>query len=129
LSLVFTVGNTVIGGEPLAALAIGSALMVAVYLGGPISGGHYNPAVSLAVWLRGKLGAAEFLPYIGAQIAGAIVAALLVRCVQGEAAKLAASAAASAKPVAMHAIFIAEFLWTFVLASPVLNVDTTKKAA
>ena len=53
--LVFTVGCAVMGKVALAPLAIGAALMVFVYAGGHISGGHYNPAVSLAVYLRGRL--------------------------------------------------------------------------
>jgi len=54
--LVLTVGMTVVapGAGALAPLAIGSALMIMVYAGGHISGGHYNPAVTLAVWLRGR---------------------------------------------------------------------------
>ena len=50
--LVFTVGCATMGRAALAPLAIGAALMVFVYAGGHISGGHYNPAVSLAVYLR-----------------------------------------------------------------------------
>ena len=53
--LVLTIGLTVLGGTPLAPLAIGASLMVMVYMGGHVSGGHYNPAVSLAVLLRGKM--------------------------------------------------------------------------
>jgi aquaporin Z len=53
--LVFTVGCAVVGKAALAPLAIGAALMVFVYAGGHISGGHYNPAVSLAAYLRGRL--------------------------------------------------------------------------
>jgi glycerol uptake facilitator-like aquaporin len=49
--LVFTVGCAVMGKAALAPLAIGAALMVFVYAGGHISGGHYNPAVSLAAYL------------------------------------------------------------------------------
>lgn len=134
LILVFVIGNTGLGNEPFAAIAIGSALMVAVYMGGPISGGHYNPAVSVAVWRRGKLGTAQLLPYIAAQIAGAIVAALLVRSIHAgaaavdDAAVVAKITGTSAGPAA-YAIFLAEFLWTFVLATTVLNVATTKKAA
>ena len=47
--LVLTIGLTVLGGTPLAPLAIGASLMVMVYMGGHVSGGHFNPAVSLAV--------------------------------------------------------------------------------
>ena len=64
------------GAGALAALAIGSSLMVMVYAGGHFSGGHYNPAVTLGVTLRGKATWAEAIPYWGAQFAAAIVAAL-----------------------------------------------------
>ena len=74
--LVLTVGQVVVGADPaspasaLAPLAIGSALMVMVYAGGHISGGHYNPAVTLAVWLRGKCTAVEVPAYMVAQVVG-----------------------------------------------------------
>ena len=68
--LVLTVALTVMGGTPLAPLAIGSALMVMVYMGGHISGGHYNPAVTVAVRLRGAMEPSDFLPYILAQCLG-----------------------------------------------------------
>ena len=50
--LVLVIGLTVIepGAGKFAALAIGATLMVMVYAGGHISGGHYNPAVTFAVW-------------------------------------------------------------------------------
>ena len=72
--LVLTVGMCVIDPSAgnLAPLAIGSALMIMVYAGGHVSGGHYNPAVTLAVWLRGKCPQDDVLPYIGAQLAGGI---------------------------------------------------------
>src|SRR5258708_4994345 len=78
--LVFTVGMTVIdpGAGALAPIAIGLSLMVMVYAGGPISGGHYNPAVTLAVFLRGKCPKKDVLPYIIAQLLAAVVAAQLV---------------------------------------------------
>ena len=76
--LVLTVGLTVLNGSPLAPLAIGSSLMIMVYMGGHVSGGHYNPAVSLAVLLRGKMASVqEFLGYVVSQLLGAVVAALL----------------------------------------------------
>ena len=62
----------------MAPLAIGSSLMIMVYMGGHISGGHYNPAVSLAALMRGAMKMADILPYWAAQVAGAIVAALVV---------------------------------------------------
>src|SRR5215212_2164080 len=75
---VLTVGMTVITGVAVAPLAIGCALMIMVYAGGHISGGHYNPAVTLAVFLRGKIDAMNAVIYIVAQILGAVVAALVV---------------------------------------------------
>ena len=75
--LVLTVGLT---GNPL---AIGAALMVMIYAGGHISGAHYNPAVTLAVLLRGKISGAEAIIYMGVQLAGAIAAALIVIVFKG----------------------------------------------
>ena len=72
--LVFTVGQTVKSPDAaplLAPLAIGAALMVMVYAGGHFSGGHYNPAVTLGVTLRGKATWAEAGPYMVAQVLGA----------------------------------------------------------
>jgi aquaporin Z len=59
--LVFTIGMTVIapGAGDMAPLAIGSVLAVMIFAGGHISGGHFNPAVTLGVWLRGKCPAAR----------------------------------------------------------------------
>src|SRR5579885_2349241 len=78
--LVFTVAMTVM--EPnsaglLAPLAIGSVLGVMVFAGGHISGGHYNPAVSLSVFLRGGLKAKDLGLYWIVQFAAAILAGFL----------------------------------------------------
>jgi aquaporin Z len=53
-------------------LAIGAALAVGIMLGGPISGAAYNPAVSIAMMYAGKMPRADLIPYIVAQIAGAL---------------------------------------------------------
>src|ERR1700704_2278808 len=78
--LVLTIGCTVIekGAGPLAPLAIGAVLMVMVFAGGHISGAHYNPAVTLGVWMRGKCDTKDVAPYIISQIAGAALAAFAV---------------------------------------------------
>jgi len=77
--LVLTVGCTGIGAgaSVIAPLAIGAALMVMVFAGGHISGGHYNPAVTLGVLIRGKVKPADVVPYWIAQFVGAVIAALL----------------------------------------------------
>src|SRR5882672_11357998 len=83
--LVLTIGCTVVGhgADPFAPLAIGSALMVMIFAGGHISGGHFNPAVTLGVWLRGKCEAKDVVPYMSFQIIGALLAALAVRFLKG----------------------------------------------
>src|ERR671934_1475906 len=77
--LVLTIGCTGIGAGAgvIAPLAIGAALMVMVYAGGHISGGHYNPAVTLGILIRGKVQPADVVPYWIAQFLAAVVAALL----------------------------------------------------
>src|SRR5262249_2529689 len=85
--LVLTIFLAVkVGPSPadLAPLAIGAVLMVMVYMGGHISGAHYNPAVSLAVLIRGKLGVVDFVLYVAVQLAGAVVASLLGRYLTGQ---------------------------------------------
>jgi aquaporin Z len=120
--LVFTVGSTVIspGAGILAPLAIGACLMVMVFAGGHVSGGHFNPAVTLAVWIRGKVETKDVVPYWIAQIAAAFVAAFLVHKMKMPGA---------AQPLMLTGwkpAFVAEFLFTFALCWVVLNVATAK---
>src|SRR6201997_1892452 len=86
--LVFTIGCTVVGNGAgaLAPLAIGAALMVMVFAGGHISGAHYNPAVTLGVWMRGKCDTADVPAYLIAQVIGAALAATAVRYLKAGAA-------------------------------------------
>ena len=121
--LVFTVGNTVIhGGEGvIPPLAIGAMLMVMIFATGHVSGGHLNPAVTLAVWIRGKISAADVPGYMIAQIAGGLVAAFLVLFMKGH----PSVAPMEFKNGALVPL-IAEFLGTFALAFVVLNVATAK---
>lgn len=119
--LVFTVGMTVIepGAGSLAPLAIGAVLMVMVFAGGHISGAHYNPAVTLAVLIRGKTTASDAIIYIIVQLAAAAVAALLVNQLK---------TGAAITPVAHNVTnsLLVEFLFTFALAYVVLNVATAR---
>jgi aquaporin Z len=120
--LVLTVGLTVVQGTPFAPLAIGTVLMVMVYMGGHISGGHYNPAVSLAVLLRGKLDAKDFVGYVAVQLAGAIVATLVVRVILGT-----TFAPAPTAGVQVVAALLVELLFTFALALVVLQTATSDR--
>ena len=76
--LVFTIGMTVVGHKAddgvIPPLAIGAALMVMIYAGGHLSGGHYNPAVTLGVFLRGKCPISDVPFYMVAQVLGAFAA-------------------------------------------------------
>ena len=122
--LVLTIGLTAVGGVAMAPLAIGSALMVMVYMGGHVSGGHYNPAVSLAVMMRGKMESKELLPYWVSQIVGAFLAAAVVYMIAGQTFAPAPGADAST----MGALLI-EFLFTFALCLVVLNSATASGTA
>ncbi len=119
--LVLTVGLVITGNVPMGALAIGSVLMVMVYMGGHISGGHYNPAVSLAVMLRGKLSPIDFVPYIVSQLAGSLLACYVVWIITGK-----TFAPAPGNDVTAFNAMLVEFIFTFALALVVLNVATAK---
>ena len=131
--LVLTIGCVVIGGGAdvtsgedllgsVAPLAIGSMLMVMVFAGGHISGAHYNPAVTLGVFMRGKCAASDVVPYILSQVTGAAVAALVVGFLYGAPAGDPLDITSAAMPKAL----LAEFLFTFALVWVVLNVATAK---
>jgi aquaporin Z len=95
-------------------------LVAVVFAGGHISGAHYNPAVTIAVFLRGKCPASDVVPYIAAQIVAAVLAALVViNCTDTP------TAAPRAK-LELVPVFLVEFLFTFALAWVVLNVATAK---
>ena len=119
--LVSTVGNTVINGGPgvIPPLAIGSILMVMIFAGGHISGGHFNPAVTLAVWLRGKCPMSDVVGYVGAQVVAGFVAAFLVLFMKAN-----PQVTAMEFPRGPVVPLLAEFLGTFALAYVVLNVAT-----
>lgn len=121
---VLTVGMVVIdpGIGSLAPLAIGSVLMVLVYAGGHISGGHYNPAVTLAVWLRGRCPAADVPAYWVSQILGAFAASYVVLYLKGNPAVTPAD-------IKTVPALVAELIGTFALCYVVLNVATAKATA
>lgn len=120
--LMFAIVMAVTHAGNLAPVAIGSMLMVMVYAGGPISGAHYNPAVTLAVWMRGKIAASEIFGYMAAQVLGAFVAAfmadLILESKPGEGFELMITPA-----------LLSEFIGTFALCFVVLNVAFSKRSA
>lgn len=124
--LVFTIGMVAL--EPnsapkgFAPIAIGAILMVMIYAGGHISGGHYNPAVTLAAAIRGRCPWGDVPFYMVAQVAAAIAAVLVVPVAKGQ--LVVGSATITIVPT-----LLAEFLFTFALAYVVLNVATAKSNA
>ena len=86
-ALLVLLGDGVVAGDVLLSktsdkmmvtTAWGLAVALAVYLCGRLSGGHVNPAVTLALASRGTFSWSRVLPYWGAQLAGGFVGALLV---------------------------------------------------
>jgi len=123
--LVFTVASAVtLNGEGvIPAIAIGFVLMVLVYAGGHVSGGHYNPAVSLAAAIRGALEWKHLIPYWISQLIGGAAAAYLVL----QFAKMPDVVCAGCNcPFTIHQIIVGEFLFTFLLCWVVLHVATSK---
>ena len=111
--LVAAIGLT---GSPL---AIAATLLAMIYAGGYLSGAHYNPAVTVALWLRKIFPTSDILPYIGAQLVGAILASFVVLYLKG--------AAADTLKLDIGKSLLVEFIFTFALVLVILNVATTKK--
>lgn len=123
--LMLTVGLSVLNPNSIglwAPLAIGAVLASFVYAGGHVSGGHYNPAVSLAAFLRSRLVLNDLIIYWVVQLAGAAAAAYAAIYIKG------APAATPLHPDVIKALLV-EFLFTFALCFTVLNVATTRATA
>ncbi len=106
-----------------APFGIAATLMVMIYAGGHISGAHYNPAVTVSIYLRGACEKDEVLPYIVSQVIAAVSAAIVVESLlfpdvlSPEMADLGTDA------------IVAELLFTFALAYVILNVATTESTS
>jgi len=103
-----------------APFAIASTLMVMIYAGGHVSGAHYNPAVTISIYLRGACDKSEVAPYIATQVAAGVAAAVVASNTlmpEGEVA-----------PLVMETwpALSAELLFTFALAYVILNVATSE---
>ena len=104
-------------------IAVGLMLAVMVYSGRHLSGAHYNPAVSVAAWMQGKIEAADALKHMVAQLVGAGLGWCVFRLVTGGGFAL--------MPVAEHELWhgmLVEALFTFALATVVLNVRSDNSA-
>ena len=114
--LVMTIGLT---GNPL---AIGIMLAVLVYMGGHISGAHYNPAVTISIYLKKLISKQVAIKYILVQIAASTFASAVIYFLTQDLLKVAPSETAT-----IPQIIISEFLFTFLLVLVILNVATNKK--
>jgi len=115
--LVLTIGLTIASGSPFAPLAIGTTLMVMVYMGGHISGAHYNPAATLGIMMRGKIETSEAIKYMTFQVVGALLAAFVSFWLVGE--TFAPAPVGGTAPA-----LVAEILFTFALVLVILNTAT-----
>jgi len=118
--LVLIVGLAVQSGSEFAGLAIGLGLVALVFMGGHISGAHFNPAVTVACLVRGAINPAESGGYIAAQLLGGVAAGFVTSLLVGTALTVAPGETAS-----MMQVGLAEFLFTFMLGFVVLNVATS----
>lgn len=117
--LVLTIGLTALVGTAFAPLAIATVLTAMIYATGHVSGAHFNPAITLAFWLRGTFPAREAGPYVAVQVAAAALAALAAALVTGDVLVVAPAAETS-----LGAFALLEVLFTFALALVILNVAT-----
>lgn len=119
--LAFTIGMAASAGlaGDMAPVAIGAVLLAMIFACGHISDAHFNPAVTLALWLRGRCATAEIPVYVGAQLLAAGAAALVVRL-------LTTDGLAVGPALPLLPLFVAELLFTFALAWVILNVATTE---
>lgn len=116
--LVLTIGLVFVSGSPFAPLAVGSVLTALVYMGGPISDAHYNPAATLGFWMRGAMETGDVAKYMGFQIVGAILGAVVSNYLVGDTLVIAHGGE-------IIPALVAEFLFTFALVLVILNVATS----
>jgi aquaporin Z len=120
--LTFAFGMAVLTGSLFVALAAGSMLMVMIYAGGHISGGHYNPAVTMAVLVRRRIGIGDAVGYWIAQLIGGVVAGVVARAVVNPVAVRTLTLSGHVEA----AVAVVEVLITFALCYVMVNVATSK---
>ena len=120
--LTFAVGVAALTGSVFVPLAAGAMLMVMVYAGGHISGGHYNPAVTMAALVRRRIGISDAVAYWIVQAVGGVAAGALAHAVLNPATVKTLTLSGHTKAAAA----VVEVLITFALCYVVLNVATSK---
>ncbi len=121
---IFTILTvTAIGSAVLVPMTVGICLAVLIYMGASVSGAHYNPAVTLALWLRKKIVFKQAFWYVVMQLIGAVIAYFLYSKwfnLHHAQVQLAPS---------LQSVFIAELIYTFMLVSVVLHTAASKSTA
>jgi aquaporin Z len=122
--IVFTVGCNILTSSVGAALSIGSILMAMSYSLGSVSGGHFNPAVTLAVIgsTRRLLSMTQAAWYVAGQLVGALLGAITCSLIFGWSFTIEPSA-----EYTVLSVCIVEALYTMALCYVVLNITTTQK--
>ncbi len=113
-------------------ISVAAILCALIYMGGAVSGAHYNPAVSFAMWVRGRASAKRLLGYVGVQLLAAVLAAVIIGFYNGhspERAKDIVEGLGDSPYVAIVEGSLAEFLGTFLLAFVILMVATSRHTA
>ena len=103
-----------------APFAIASTLMVMIYAGGHVSGAHYNPAVTVSIYMRGACEKSDVAPYIASQVTAGVAAALVASNV------LMPDAGVASMTMDTSPALAAELMFTFALAYVILNVATSE---
>lgn len=111
-------------------LAFGLALAVAIYAFGPVSGAHFNPAVTIALWAGKKFPGRDVVPYVVAQFIGAIIASAALLAISGPAASTigALGGVGPFGDISMIGLFIAEFLGTFLLMYVIMATAVNERS-
>jgi len=110
-------------------LAFGLTVLTGAYALGPISGGHFNPAVSVGLWAGGRFPASQVLPYIAAQVAGGITGAAVLYLIASGKAEFTTAAGFASNGYAEHspggysmtAGLVSELVMTFMFLLVILG--------
>ena len=129
--VLFGCGTAIISGDILTiALAFGLSIVAVAYAIGDISGAHVNPAVSFAMWIRGKLSGKDFICYTIAQVIGAFIGSLLLWAIvafTGTDKAVSGLGANSTSNLGIWGSMLVEVILTFVFIYTILGVTSSKE--
>lgn len=129
---VFNGGATSVAAVLTISFAFGLSVVAMAYAIGPISGCHINPAITIGVWLSGRMKAGEALGYMASQVAGAIVGSAIIYLLvnSGELNITGTHTGANAfAEGCMLPAFIAEAVFTFIFVYVALRATDSKGGA